>query len=414
MARARGAARAAASSCWHGGASFAAIGADFTRPQRRQEVVAADVLDAWFSPAPRLVAAMRELLPWLLRAAPPAGAEGLVAAIAAARGVDRASILVGAGSSALIFLALPRWLPRGGRLLVLDPSYGEYAHVASTLCGATVERLALDPRRGFRLDLTELARRVRRGIDVVVLVRPNNPTGSVVARAELEAFLAELPRRVVAWIDEAYVDYLGEEESLERFAATRSNVVVCKSLSKVYALAGARAACLIAAPARLAPLRPLLPPWAVSLPAQFAAVRALDESAWYRARWRETPGRRAELHAALSAACGAAVEVRDALPNALLLRLPARSMRGEELVARCAADNVFVRDLRSMGAALSERWVRVSVVARAQQQRLVAALATALAAAAGGDRQRRGLAPCSAAPASNTSGTQQQTRLRSP
>ncbi|MBM4016060.1 MAG: hypothetical protein FJ293_14000, partial [Planctomycetes bacterium] len=66
--------------CFHGGASFAAIGVDLRRPARRAGVVAADVLDAWFDPAPRVVAALRDELPWLLRAAPPAGAQGLIAA----------------------------------------------------------------------------------------------------------------------------------------------------------------------------------------------------------------------------------------------------------------------------------------------------------------------------------------------
>src|SRR5688572_29958959 len=241
-------------SCFHGGASFAAIGPRFDWLARRGAVVAADVLDAWFPPAPRVVAALREELPWLLRAAPPADAAGLVAAIAETRGLAPESLLVGAGSSALIFLALPRWLPRGGRLLVVDPSYGEYAHVAERLCGATVERVALSAADGFRLDLAEVARRVARGVDVVVLVRPNNPTGTTPPRAELEAFLRELPARTVAWIDEAYVDFLGGGESLEKFAATRANVVVCKSLSKAYALAGARAAYLAGAPGRIAAL----------------------------------------------------------------------------------------------------------------------------------------------------------------
>ncbi|MBM4015637.1 MAG: histidinol-phosphate aminotransferase family protein, partial [Planctomycetes bacterium] len=310
---------------------------------------------------------------------------GLIAAIAAARGLPEAALLVGGGSSALIFLALPRWLPRGGRLLVLDPSYGEYAHVAEVVCGAHVARLALRPEEQFRVDLAALARRVRRGVDLVVIVRPNNPTGSVIPRGELEEFLRELPRRVVAWIDEAYVDYLGDSESLEAFAVGRPNVVVCKSLSKGLALSGARAAYLAAAPERLAPLRALVPPWAVSLPAQFAAIRALGERAWYRARWRETPKLRSLLREELStrlrasaSSLRAAAEVRDALPNALLVALPADGVADAELIERCARHNVFVRELRSMGVAIGTRWVRVSVVPQAQHVTLASAIARAL------------------------------------
>ena len=94
------------------------------------------------------------------------------------------------------------------------------------------------------MDLDELAARAADGYDWIVLVNPNSPTGRHVTRRGLERAIAAASPAVRWWIDETYVDYAGANESLERFAARSNNVVVCKSMSKVYALSGARAACL--------------------------------------------------------------------------------------------------------------------------------------------------------------------------
>src|SRR5207249_1973671 len=117
---------------------------------------------------------------------------------------------------------------------------------------------------GYALDPALLARALEGEYDLVVLVNPNSPTGRHLSRDRLEPVLAAAPRRTLFWIDETYVEYAGPEQSLERFAAGSANVVVCKSMSKVYALSGARAAYLCAPAERARGLRRITPPWAVS------------------------------------------------------------------------------------------------------------------------------------------------------
>ncbi|MHC4129291.1 MAG: aminotransferase class I/II-fold pyridoxal phosphate-dependent enzyme, partial [Planctomycetota bacterium] len=97
---------------------------------------------------------------------------------------------------------------------------------------------------GYAPDLDRLRDRLRRGYDLVVLVNPNSPTGRHVPREALEEILAAAPPTTRFWIDETYVEYAGRSEALERFAAASDNTVVCKSMSKVYALSGVRAAYL--------------------------------------------------------------------------------------------------------------------------------------------------------------------------
>src|SRR5205085_10050342 len=120
-------------------------------------------------------------------------------------------------------------------------------------------RLVLSADADYALDVAALAARLAARYDLVVLVNPNNPTGAHLPRAVLEPLLARVPASTRVWVDEAYLDYVGAGESLERFAVGRPNVVVCKSMSKVYALSGVRAGYLCAAPAIVDELRRITP-----------------------------------------------------------------------------------------------------------------------------------------------------------
>ena len=252
--------------CFHGGRFFEAIGPRFDALGRAGEIINADVLDAWFPPSPRLVAALRDDLPWLARTSPPTACEGLVDVIAQTRGVERAAILPGAGSSDLIFRCFLRWLTPASTVLLLDPTYGEYAHVLERVVGCRVERLLLSRDDEYDVDPGRLGRALARGPDLVVLVNPNSPTGRHLARERLESILRRVPPATRVWIDETYVEYVGAGESLERFAARTENVFVCKSMSKVYALSGMRVAYLCGGPRAIAALRAITPPWVVGLP----------------------------------------------------------------------------------------------------------------------------------------------------
>ena len=107
-----------------------------------------------------------------------------------------------------------------------------------------------------------------------MLVNPNTPTGRQLPTPTLETLLASMPTTTRAWVDETYIEFAGGE-SLERFAARSTNVVVCKSMSKAYALSGVRAAYLCGPADMMRELRMLCPPWSVSLPGQIAACEAL-------------------------------------------------------------------------------------------------------------------------------------------
>ncbi|MEU6682975.1 histidinol-phosphate transaminase [Streptomyces sp. NPDC046832] len=367
-----------ADGCEHGGASFTAIGADFRTLELRHEVVAADVLDAWFPPAPGVRAVLAEDAGWLARTSPPTGAEGLLAELAAVRGLPPETLAVGAGSSDLIFRAFGRWLTPTSRVLLLDPGYGEYAHVTERVIGCRVDRFRLRPEEGWRIDPARLSAVVADGsYDLVVVVNPNNPTGRHAPAAELRAVISAAPERTRWWIDEAYLGYMDPAESLAPFAARDPRVVVCTSMSKTYALSGLRAAYLVADADTAAELRRWTPPWAVGLPAQLAAVAALRDPAYYTGVLRRTHELRRRLATDL-AAVDASVTVGESVANFLTLTLPQGGASAASLVAECRRHGVFLRDLSPLSSSYEGRTVRVAVRDTGENARIVDAYRAAL------------------------------------
>lgn len=362
-------------SCYHGGAFWDAVGNGFESLARAPDMVTADVLDAWFPPAPAVLDAVREHLPYLLRTSPPTGCEGMVRAVAAARGVPQDCVLPAAGSSALIFLAFREWLSPHSRVLLLDPTYGEYSHVLENVVGCHVARLPLLRENRYRLQPETLAARLREDFDFVVLVNPNSPTGTFLCGGELRTLLGGAPGGTRAWIDETYLEYIGGEHSLEQFAAQSGNIFVCKSMSKAYALSGARAAYLCGPQQQVARLRGLTPPWAVSLVAQVAAVAALGEPDYYRGRYSQTIALRAELAQKLSEL---GIDVIPGNANFLLCHLPESGLSADAVVLRCRGQQVFLRDASTMGTRLGRHALRVTVRSADENQRVVAALASVL------------------------------------
>jgi len=358
--------------CFHGGSFFEAIGCRFETLNRREVIVNADVLDAWYPPSPRVLATMQEHLPWLIRTSPPTHCEGLRDAIAVHRGVRQENILPGAGSSDLIYRALRHWLHRDSRVLILDPTYGEYPHVLEKVIGCGVERLTLSRHDGYKVHLDELAWRIEQGYDLVILVNPNNPTGRHIRRAELENLLSAVGPETKVWIDEAYIDYVGSTESLEHFAVESENVIICKSMSKVYALSGMRVAYLCASPHQLSDLISLTPPWVVGLPAQVAAVCALEDTAYYEEQYKRTHLFRAEMREAMLA-----MGIDEIVPgeaNFLMFHLDECQPHAEEVIERTREAGVFMRDLASMGSNMDSRALRIAIKDPSGNERILRAL----------------------------------------
>jgi histidinol-phosphate/aromatic aminotransferase/cobyric acid decarboxylase-like protein len=282
----------------------------------------------------------------------------LVESVSEARGLTAKNVLPGAGSSDLIFRVLPHWLSARSHALILDPTYGEYAHVLEQVIGCTVDRLPLFRTDDYAVHLERLSDALRDEYDLVVLVNPNSPTGRHIPRNDLERILERVPARTRVWVDETYVEYAGQDESLERFAVRTDNIIVCKSMSKVYALSGARIAYLCAGAHQLESLRAVTPPWVVSLLAQVAATCALQDPRYYAERYAETHLLRERLAAQLEAL---GWHIVPGIANFLLAHLPEEGPTARALIQACQRRGLFLREASSMGSNLGPRAIRVAV-----------------------------------------------------
>jgi histidinol-phosphate/aromatic aminotransferase/cobyric acid decarboxylase-like protein len=173
-------------------------------------------------------------------------------------------------------------------------------------------------------------------------------------------------------VDEAYIDYVGPDESLERFAATTEHTIVCKTMSKVYALSGLRVAYLCGSPLPLSDLITITPPWAVSLPAQLAAVKALGDGAYYQDRYRQTRQLRQQLIVGLRD-----IGIREIVPgqaNFVMFHLEPDQPTAGTVLSEARRRGVFLRDVSPMGSQVGLRALRVTVKDEQANRRILATL----------------------------------------
>ena len=358
---------------FHGGAFFNAIGTDFTSLQKSKEIINADVLDAWFPPSPKVMDSLQEHLSWLVRTSPPTESDGLIRTIASVRKIDVESVLPGAGSSDLIYRALPNWLDQNSKVLILDPTYGEYAHVLENVVNCKVDRFLLDAEYGYALDPKFLEPYFKNEYDLIVLVNPNNPAGTYVERDVLENILRKVPIKTRVWIDETYIEYIGSEHSLEQFAVNTENVFVCKSMSKVYALSGLRVGYLCGSLEVIESLRGLTPPWNVGLQSQVAGVKALQDPEYYEHRYNQTHKLRFKLSTDLMEMAN--LDVVNGFANFLLCKIPDTGPTTVELIEKSRKRGLYIRNVATTSPRLGERMFRVAVKDEHTNDKIVSILA---------------------------------------
>lgn len=319
----------------------------------------ADVLDAWFPPAPAVIQAVTAH-PNDIRVTPPAHARELLDTLEATRGLKPSHVLLGAGASDLIYRCFFTWLGPQSRVLLLDPTYAEYDHVLRAI-GCRVTKMHLDASNGYALT----PQLVPPGeFDLVVLCNPNSPTG---VWSDLGPVLDKFATRTRVWVDETYLEYSGKE-SLEALVETRPNLVICKSMSAAYALSGLRVGYVYAHPVLLDAVRARSPPWPVSRVAQRAAIAALRSPEYYADHYGETHVLRGKLEDFLRKLEWTVVP--GACANFVMARPPSY-VAARDIVESCAKSAVYLR-------LVDDHTVRIAVKGHSTQKKLMAAIEEAV------------------------------------
>ncbi len=212
---------------------------------------------------------------------PDGGGFELRAALSRHHGIDPAQITLGNGSNDVLDLVGRVFLTPGRESVYSAHAFVVY-HLTTLACGAT-SRIAPahDGSRGpaFGHDLEAMRALVNDNTAVVFIANPNNPTGTWLKRAELEAFIADLPPRVIVVVDEAYIEYVDEADypDASQWLGRFPNLVVCRTFSKAYGLAGLRVGYALSSPEIADLLNRVRHPFNVNAAAMAAACAALGD-----------------------------------------------------------------------------------------------------------------------------------------
>jgi histidinol-phosphate aminotransferase len=292
----------------------------------------------------------------------------LVARLAALYQTAPSSLLVSRGSDEAIDL-LVRAFCRAGQdsVVICPPTFGMYA-VAARIQGASVKSVPLPSGRGFALDAGAVLDAMSPDVKLVFLCSPNNPTGNRLQTNELVRLLERTVDRALVVLDEAYVEF-ADGPSLSPLITRWPQLVVLRTLSKAYGLAGARCGALLARTEIVALLRRILPPYAIAQPTVEVVLKLLqpEELALSAERRERLRVERARMAAALARlACVERVWPSEA--NFLLVDFADAGLA----LQRASTARLLVRDARNHAALGSA--LRITIGTREQNDRLLEAL----------------------------------------
>lgn len=283
--------------------------------------------------------------------------------LAALYDVPDEQLLPGRGSDESIDL-LVRGFCRAGvdNVVICPPTFGMYA-VAARIQGAEVREVPLLPGRGFALDTAGVLAACDANTKIVFLCSPNNPTGNAMEPGAIEQLLRTLANRSLVVVDEAYIEFSGDA-SLTNARARFPNLVVLRTLSKAFGLAGARVGSLIAAPEIVALLGKVIPPYSIPQLAIEAVLATLSDPqlAIQRERVLQIRAERERLRAAL-ANCKGVQKIWPSVANFLLVDFT----DAQGVLGSARAAKLLIRDMRNVSA----HSLRISVGSPEQNDRLI-------------------------------------------
>ena len=276
---------------------------------------------------------------------PDNGAQTLIAAISARFGVPAEHIAVGCGSVGVTQQLLGAAAEPGGQVLYAWRSFEAYPLLAD-LSGAESVRV---PLRDETHDLAAMTDAITERTRIIFVCNPNNPTGTVVRRAELEEFLDAVPPDCLVVLDEAYREYVndpGVPDGLDLYP-DRPNLAVLRTFSKAYGLAGLRVGFMVASEPVAAAARMTMLPFSVNHVAQAAAIASLAAEPELLDRVEAVTGERSRVRDALLSD-GWTVPPTEA--NFVWLRLGPYT---GDFAAQCEAAGISIRPFGDEGARVS-------------------------------------------------------------
>jgi len=272
-------------------------------------------------------------------------------------------LVFGCGSDEIIIMALRAFINEGDEVVMAKPSFLVYS-IGSTSVGA---KLVQVPTKGLHYDLMAMKKAVTPRTKIVFIANPDNPSGQYVAKAEVEEFLKGFSDDVLVFFDEAYLELVTAEDYPDTIALlkSRKNIIVARTFSKIFGLAGLRIGYAAASVEVADLLNRAREPFNVTSIAQAAAIAALKDEGYYRKILKIIARERDVLCAGLEAL---GLSYSKGYTNFIQVRVPRSS---GEVVLALMKKGIIVRDMNAWGL---QDYIRVTIGTPAENKRFLKAL----------------------------------------
>lgn len=315
-----------------------------------------------FGPSPKALEAIKKESS-RLQAYPDQKFALLREALSKKLGFTKDHFIVGNGSDEIMQLAAEAFLSAGDEVLLPKNSFSVYELVARVFDG----KVSAVELNDYRIDLSAFASRITDRTKLIFLCNPLNPCGTIFTQAELSTFLKKVPPSALVVIDEAYMEFVESEDfprSLE-LVKERDNVLVLRTFSKFYGLAGLRAGYGVASPKVIAPLYLVKMPFNVSRLAQAGALAALEDRAFLEKTYKNNLEGKKYLYAELDKL---GLKYKKTESNFIFIEV---GREADGLFLELLGQEVIIRPLTSFGL---PRAIRVSIGSPEQNRKLISAL----------------------------------------
>lgn len=275
--------------------------------------------------------------------------------------------LFGNGSDEIILLLAMTFLEPGDEIIMSDFGFVRYEQAAQAMGAKTVKV----PMKKWRHDLKGFAAALTAKTKIIFYSNPNNPIGTMVGRKEVEALVKRVPENVLIVMDHAYDEFVNDADYPDAlgYARRKKNVIVLRTFSKAYGLAGLRVGYAVGRPELLEYVNRVRPPFNVNRAAQAAAVAALDDAAHLRKTVQLNTREKAMLNKEFAKM---GLEAVDSAANFILMKTP---LPAGEAFQKLLKLGVIVRPMA--GAGLPNH-LRISIGTRPENKAMLVALKSIL------------------------------------
>ena len=312
-------------------------------------------------PSPKAIEAIKKNLATLNRY-PDSNGFYLKRRIAKNLNLEPSNIILGNGSDELIDIIIKTFVEEDEHIITADFTFLEYK-IISSVKGRTVTTV---PLKYFKYDLEAIKKKIDKKTKVVFIANPNNPTGTYVTKIEVEEFMRSLPDGVLLVLDEAYDTFIDVNDFPDSLSYVRNNnVIVLRTFSKAYGLAGIRVGFAVAKPEFISYMEIARQPFNVNSLAQVAATAALDDKKFLKKTRKTVFEGKRYLYDALAKL---GIPFVPSVSNFILIDT---GRDGVGVFKEMLKYGVIVRDMKQYGL---KNYIRVTIGTKKENERFVKVL----------------------------------------